>query len=140
MVFLQGHAERNNIAKRTGTTSKGTTTPSPLGAGVTVPDSAHHGHSHLFSQASSDERSNMGVHHSGSLSAVNGGLAATETNGVDIATAATGSTSSQLPAPAECNGFSSFVLRSTFASGSIILKQQLCTKFSGIYIYFLQNL
>ena len=122
MFFLQGHAEYNNIAKRNSTTSKGTTPPS-LGAGVTVPDSAHYDHSHLFSQASSDERYNVGVHHSGSLSAVNGGLAATETNGVDIAMAATvtGSTSSQLPAPAECNGFSSFVLRSTFASGTIII-------------------
>ena len=73
----------------------------------------------VFSQASMRH----GGHHSGSP-AINGGSAAASTNGV----ASTDSTpllhSEHTPQPsaaaAECNGFSSFVLRSTFASGIIV--------------------
>lgn len=132
-AFLQDHAE--HIAERIGTTA--------VAGGITPGVRALDSHQpKVFSQASMRH----GLHLSGSP-AINGG-SATSINGVASTVSAPLLHLEHTPQPpaaaAECNGFSSFVLRSTFVSGIIkefnLFNNNLCKLHNIIIMFWYQSI
>ena len=121
-AFLRDRAEHVNSRNGTTAGTQGGTTPPPSAAGGRgVPDSgsSHHRQPQAaVSQASSERYTTP--HSTGSAPVINNGGSATTVamNGVVATEISKHAPHVQSPpASVECNGFSSFVLRSTFASG-----------------------
>lgn len=120
-AFLWDRAEHVNSRNGTTAGTQGGATPPPSAAGGRgVPDSgsSHHRQPQAAVSQASSERYTA-PHSTGSAPVINGGSATTVAmNGVVATEISKHAPHVQSPpASVECNGFSSFVLRSTFASG-----------------------